>query len=501
MKLLSSQNRVLTVVAIAFCMIYLDITVLAVALPTIQKNFNTTSGLALWVVNIYMLMRAILVFASGQLSDIFTSYKAFMFGLVVFAFSSLGCGFSPTIEWLIAFRLLQGVGATFIFVPGMSLITSSSQEEKRGRSIAFVLSIGLASLAAGPLVGGIVIKIASWQWIFFLNAIAAVLAIILSLSLKIDSDKRHDKGKFDWFGFILTAIFTLCVNTAFEKSNTWHWASFNFISLIAVSIITLIVFVYIEQRKAHPIIDFKLFALPNFSAGCMIASLVQISVLLMVYLGIFFQNALGYSPFMAGCLLLPMAVTGVIFSNVGGQLVDKYGSKVPLVLGTGSIVLGFILTLIFFYTLSYYAMLPLLVLSGMGMFMISGPTRTAMLKQTPKNKYGMTNSILTGVRSIISVIGFAIVGAIIANVEFYQAKLRILSVAPALLNNQIHNLLGVLSNTEESKAILSQFNPSIQIAIKNIILNSYATGVFWSLVFVALLMLISFILSVFFIKK
>lgn len=501
MKIFSVHSTVISIVAIAFSMVYLDITVLSVGLPSIQKSFSSSGALVLWVVDSYMLMRAVLVFASGRLSDIFDPFKTFLLGLIIFSLASLTCGLAPSIYWLILFRALQGVGATFIFVPGMSLITSQVEESKRGRAIGFVLSIGLASMSVGPVLGGLIIAILSWQWIFYLNAIVALLAIILLSTVKNSSETHNESRYFDWAGFVLSVAFTLCINVAFEMSASWGWASTNFLLLIIIGILVAIAFIYVEKRQTHPIVDLKLFSLPNFSSSCLIASFVQISVLLVVYLGIFFQNALGYTPLVAGLMLLPMVLTGVIFSNVGGCLVDKYDVRFPLILGTGAIVLGFLLTLLLFKVLSYLIMLPLLILSGAGMFMISGPVRTAMLMQTPKNKHGMTNSILTGIRSIVSVIGFAVVGAIISNIEFYQAKSRLLVLIPDISTSQIQVLLNLLSKTNESKTMLVSFAPSLQPLIKNIILESYINGVFWGLFFVGLLMLTCFFLAVFAIKK
>lgn len=500
MKLTPTQTVLLIVVSLSFSMTYIDSTILAIALPTIQNTFNSNSELVLWVVNIYMLMRAILVFASGRLSDIFGHIRTFYIGLILFCLSSMGCALALNISWLIVCRSLQGVGATLIFVPGMSIITSGFPEGQIGKKIGFVLSIGLGSMAAGPLIGGLIVKFLSWQWIFYINTIVSIIALALALPVIGQQRKLTSTDQFDWAGFILSALFTLFATLAFENSNSWGWFSPKFITSILIAITTLIVFLFIQLKKKEPLVDLKLFVLPNFLPGCLIASFVQVAVLLMIFLGIFLQNALGYSPMIAGLLLLPMVGVGMIFSNVGGYLGDKFGEKFPLVLGTGSITLGFVITLFLYQNVSYYTLLPLFIFSGMGMFMISGPVRTAMLAKTPKNQHGMSNSILTGMRSIISVIGFAITSAIIINVEFFQAKTKLLLLIPSITTKQIHGILGILSHSTESKSLIEQYNPAIQSIIKEVVLTSYVNAFFWALVFVGLLIIISLFLAIFLIK-
>lgn len=495
------QFIILTVVALAFSLIYLDMTTLSVALPSIQKGLNTSTEYILWVVNIYMLIRAILVFASGRLSDMFGHAQNFTFGLIVYACSSLLCALATNITWLILFRFFQGIGAAFIFVPGMSLVTSNLPEQKIGRGIGLVVSVGLASMAAGPLLSGLIINYSSWRVLFIVNVIISFIALVL-LKTQIKPQKKTVRcGKFDSPGFVLSSIFTVCITVAFENSNSWGWVSWKFIIMALIAIAALILFFVFEKKQDEPIVDLKLFALPNFFVGCLIASFVQISMLTIIFIGVFLQNALGFSPLRSGFLLLPMVAGGIVFANVGGYLADHYGARFPLIMGTLLIFIGFFLTLCLFQNISYYSLLPLLVLTGIGMSMISGPVRTAMIYQTPKNKHGMTNSILTGIRSIISVIGFAIISAIIGNVEFVQAKLYLSNLLPSLTSSQVQSLEGLLSYTAKSHAILAQYDPNIQSQIKNIILQSYINGFFWSLVFIGVLIFISFILAVKYIKQ
>jgi EmrB/QacA subfamily drug resistance transporter len=491
----------LSAIILSFCLVYADSTVLSIALPTIQKTFNTTFEKVLWVINSYMLLRAVLVFAAGRISDMFTHIYVFLFGLVVLALSSLACALSMSVMMLIICRALQGIGATFVFVSGMSLITTRAAPDKKARMIGFVLSFSLASMAIAPIIGGLIVKYFSWQHIFFVNVFVSVVAILFSIPSVMEKDAIRYKGVFDWFGFILSVLFTVCFTVAFQNSNAWGGNSFEFIGCVVTGIITFLIFLFVESKKKSPLINLKLFSAPNFFVSCLVASFAQVGVMFVVFISIFLQSALGYSPMVASLLLLPMVGMGIFFSNIGGWLADKFGPRLPLILGTGSVSFGFVLSFFLFDPVSYFKLLPLLIFSGIGVFMINGPIRTAMLNETPADQHGMVNAILTGMRAIISVVGFSITSAIMVNVNYYQTKSQLLKIIPLISNEQIHVLMGLLSHTPQSQIMLNQFDGTLGMQIQSILQIAYRNGFFWGLVFVGILSVASFLLVLFRIRE
>lgn len=263
----------------------------------------------------------------------------------------------------------------------------------------------------------------------------------------------------------------------------------------------LVLFFWWELRQAAPLIDLRLFRLPNVLTGALIASFNHVGIVFIVFIAMFLQRALGYSPLMAGVLLLPMLGLGVVFSNLGGYLSDKFGVKLPLLLATGFLSLGCLLTLLWFSSMSYAMLLPLLVGSGIGTFMISVPVRNALLSQVEKLQYGMANALLTGVRSILSVIGFALSCTLMGKVEWHVVSSQLLDQLPHVTTAQIEVLLGLLAKTPQSQAVLSTFSSSQQAVIHQIVFNGYVTGFFWGIVFISILMLTNFLLTLFFIKQ
>ncbi|MEL0638674.1 MFS transporter [Marinomonas sp. TI.3.20] len=496
---MKKQTKILTAVSLAYIIIYIDISSISVVLPTLEKIFDTSQSTIIWVVNVYILARAALVFVSGKISDIFSHEKCFTFGLIVFCISSLLCGLSTSVYLLILFRVFQAIGATFLFTSGMSMITLAYPKEKRGKTIGFILSISLISMGLAPILGGLFVKYLSWRWIFYINIFIGFIIYLLlpkSNCLNIQNNKNL---KFDWIGFISISTFTILLNLSFLSHSSLGWTAWSPIILFIISCLSILYFIYIEKNSNNPIIDLNIFKLPNFIPGAIISVITQITTWLILFLTIFFQKELKYTPLQTGFSLIPLFLFGIVSSNFGGYLVDRYGFKIPLILGTGSSLFGVILFFLF-DNLTYLKMIPMLVFTGIGMFMINGPIRAAMLNQTTKDKYGMVNSTLNGLRSIGGAIGFSVLNTILFNAEFYHAKFNLEYLFTNIKSDKVHDLIGLLSNTPESLTILNQYPLNIRNDIFHIISSSYLYGFYWMIGTLSILMIINFMLSIFFIK-
>lgn len=498
MILNTTQTKHLLIgVALAFVIVYIDITILSVALPTIRSFFHTSSAHALWVVNIYALSRATLVFASGRISDVVSHIKTFVMGLLLFLVASLICAISPHINTLIAGRCLQGIGATFIFTAGMSAVTSTISKEKRGRIIGSLLSLSLLSMAIAPIVGGLIIRYLSWPWIFYINLfIGGVSLLLISPLYRLSAPTTH-KSRLDWWGFLFISVFVLASNIAFQNAIGWGFESPLFYILCIAAILALVTFIKIELTVKSPLVDLQLFLQPFFTAGCVIAALTQVSTWLILFLGLLLQYGLHYTAWEAGYLLTPLLAVGLLSANLGGWLVDHYGVKPPLVIGTGALLTGLICTLCLFQHLTYARLLPLLILGGLGIFMVNGPIRATLLNHSPKHQYGMVNATLTGLRGIMSAIGFAALSSVLSRVERNQINTQLKQIVPHLSSYSHQTLERLVSHTQTSQHLLDGFSTKTQNLIQHIILHAYLSGFFWMLVLLTILIFIAFLASVY----
>src|SRR3990167_1120689 len=269
-----NQTKLFLGLVIPIVLVYAGMSLLAVVLPTIQRDLNTTSSSVLWVVNAYILVRSTLTFASGRLSDMFSHQSVFFLGIVILTATSIACAVSPTISLLIAFRCLQAVGATFIFTSGMSLIADLYPKEKRGKAIAKVMSMALVGMMIAPVLGGVVVQYISWRGLFYMYALIGTLALFLQM--KRDETRNPIKGSFDWLGFLLLAVFTVLLDITLQNVGSWGWLSLRFLVLFGIGLLALILFLKIERSKKDPIIDLNIFSLLNFPVCSVIASLTQV---------------------------------------------------------------------------------------------------------------------------------------------------------------------------------------------------------------------------------
>jgi len=424
MHMSKSLDRCLLIaITISFCLTYADSTVLSIALPTIQHALASSLTTSLWIVNSYILARAVVTFAAGRVSDLFGHGKIFLYSLIVLAITSIFCALSANPFVLIIFRILQGISTTFIFISGLCILTTRSPDAKKARIISFVVGMAFASLAIAPVLGGILIKYSSWQTIFWANGFIAFLSLCLSYRKLTDETHIRTSHPFDWLGSLFSALFTIFWTIAFQNSSMWGWTSFTFMSCIVLGCLFFIMFCRAEAKHPHPIVNLSLFNRPGFLANCLIAGLTQVGIMFIVFVGLFLQITFHMSPEKTALFLLPMTITGIIFSSVGGWLADKYNARLPAILGTGTACVGFIVTgLLLLFHSSYNSLLPLLILSGMGLFMINGPIRIKLLHNAVISEHGMINAILNGSRAIITAIGFSITSSIITGMSHHRTN-------------------------------------------------------------------------------
>lgn len=496
-----AQRIALFTVSIVIAMAWLDMTILSVALPSIQKSFDATRNATQWIMTIYLLFSAVLAFGVGRLSDIFGHHRAFSLGTFLFILSSLLCGISFNIHLLIFARALQAIGGTFAVISGMSYLTTTFPIESRGRANGIAMSIASIAPIIAPFLGGVIIKLLNWHWIFFVNVLIGLLILIPLLKIFFDKGHPTQEKNIDYTGFIAIGTFTVVITLIFNYVGAWGWISEKTLFGLLIALTSLAFFIVFELKQTHPIIDLHLFKLTNYAPGCTVMFVSQFVNFFIIFFGVYIQNALGYTPFMTGILLLPIGILLTVFSSIGGSLADKYGARIPMNIGFLLITTGYIVTTIFINSLSYFALLPAFVGYGIGACLLGNPLRISMLKNTPKEKFGMSTAILSGVRQIGGVIGFAVIGTIITHTETTAIVARISKILPTLSLKNIKILQGILSNTPSSLKLLSQFSPEKQVQIKSLVLQSYIHSFHNALLFACIMLSLCFIVSILFIKR
>ena len=270
----------LIAVCTAIFMLLLDITVVNVALPDIQKSLHSSFSDLQWVVDAYALTLAAFLLTAGVVGDIFGRREVFAIGLAVFSLASLACGLSTTSLMLNLSRAVQGVGGAIMFATSLALIAAAFSGRERGTAFGIYGAVTGAAVAVGPLVGGAITSSIGWRWIFFLNVPIGVFAIVVTL-LKISESKDPANRRIDWIGFVSFSVSLFLLVFALVRGNDLGWGSTEIVTMLVGSVVLMGVFIAAERFGSDPMLDLSLFRRPamngiSIAVFCLSASIFSL---------------------------------------------------------------------------------------------------------------------------------------------------------------------------------------------------------------------------------
>ena len=318
-------NKWWTLVAVCLgtFMLLLDITIVNVALPDIQRALQSSFSDLQWVVDAYALTLAALLLTAGSLADMYGRRRLYLAGLAVFTGASVLCGFAASTLMLQLSRALQGAGGAIMFAVSLALLADAFRGRDRGIAFGAWGAVTGLAVAIGPLLGGVLTSGLSWRWIFFVNAPIGIAALIISV-MKVAESRAPQASRPDWTGFTLfTAALSSLVYGLIE-SNQRSFTDGLVLGCFAAAALLLVAFVTVERRSAHPMFDLNLFKLPAFSGGSVAAFGLSASIFAMIlYLVLYLQDILGYSPLAAGVRLMVLSGGILAASTLAGRLTSQ----------------------------------------------------------------------------------------------------------------------------------------------------------------------------------
>ncbi|MCP4181277.1 MAG: MFS transporter [bacterium] len=423
-KINMTPKKLWTLIAMtcSLSMILIDQTIVAVTLPKLQDTFAMSTDSVQWVVNAYILSLAVMVAAGGRFGDIFGRVKVFNIGAVIFAVSSVGCGFAVTGGMLISFRVLQGIGAALMQPASMAIVNNTFEFHERGRAIAIYAGVAMSFLAVGPVLGGFFTQFLTWRLAFFINIPIAVFAIALTTVVK-PVDKVIPGQKIDYYGLILLIFSVGIFIVGIQQANKWGLFAAKTITMIIAGLILFYFFVKYERKSKDPLINFSLFKNTGFLADTAILFCVQFAnIAQSIYIALYIQNVLGYSPFAAGLFLIISVVVLALIAQFGGRLFDLYGVKLPCSLGLGLLGFSFFYQAFVFNYQNIYLLIPSLITMGMGIGLIMGPSNTDALNRVSNNSKGQASGIVQTSRQIGGTLGIAVMACIVNGIYFVKVS-------------------------------------------------------------------------------
>ncbi|HKU55986.1 MAG TPA: MFS transporter [Gaiellaceae bacterium] len=404
--------RVLIVVCVAVFMLLLDITVVNVALPNIDKELNTSFTDLQWVVDAYALTLAATMLNAGSLGDMLGRKRIFLIAIALFTGASALCGAATSPLWLVLARGAQGIGGAGMFAVSLAIISQEFHGRERGTAFGiWGATVGMA-VAIGPLVGGALTTYVGWRWIFFVNIPIGVACVLAGLR-ELHETRDEERGRLDLPGLVTLTAGLFALVLGLLRGNDWGWSSGRVIGLFAAGAVLLVVFGLVELRQASPMFDLRLFRVPTFT-GAQITAFAMSSGMFaqFLYLAIYLESVLGHSAVWAGVRFLPLSLVSFVVAPIAGRLSARF--PVRVFLGGGLAVVGVALLLMHGITVhsGWTTLLAGFIVGGIGIGMVNAPLAATAVSVVEPRRAGMASGINNTFRQVGIATGIAALGAI-----------------------------------------------------------------------------------------
>lgn len=434
------QRRILAATSISYVVVILDISIVNVALERIATGLSTDIAGLQWVVNAYTLAFASLLLTGGALGDRWGARNVYLIGLLMFTFASAACGIAPNLTMLTLARTMQGLGAAMLVPCSLTLLNQAYPDPGgRAHAIGIWSGCGGAALAAGPLLGGILIDFLGWRSIFLVNVPIGLLGIWMTWRIAQNENPESARG-LDLPGQCAGIVALGALVAILIEGPTIGWSSMGVLIGLLISLAAWTTFLMIEARRSQPMLPLALFRNALFSGAAVVAMTTTLTFFGLIFvLSLYFQQARGYSPLSTGLAFLPLTafVTG---SNViSGRWAKAYGPRWPVIVGLGCSAIGFLGMLLPTPASPYWMEgLPMLAV-GVGGGLITPAVTGALMASVEKARAGVAAGVLNVARQTGAALGVAIFGAMISQLHPLEVGLR-----AALLMASILSIVAIL---------------------------------------------------------
>jgi EmrB/QacA subfamily drug resistance transporter len=458
---------------LASSMAFIDSTALNVALPALQTDLHTSGAELLWIVNAYLLMLSSMILVGGSLGDRLGRKRVFMTGIALFMLSSLSCGLAPNSLWLIGSRLVQGVGGALMVPGSLALIATAFDADRRGRAIGTWSSVTTLVTIAGPVLGGTLADAGLWRGVFLINLPLGSLALFILATRVRESRDEAISGSIDYPGAALAVVGLGGLTYGFISAPGLGYADPRVFGSLAVGGCALAAFAWVEARSSNPMMPFRLFRSPTFGG----ANLLTLFLYGALGAGLFFLSLdliqiQGYSQALAGLAFTPFAILLTLMSRWAGGLVDRYGPRLPLIVGPALAGVGFLLMGLTGLTRGpadyWRTFFPGVIGLGLGMGVTVAPLTTAVMGSAATHYAGTASGINNAVARCAGLLTVAILGAVAlfafsGGLETGAARLNL----PDAARQALHAEAGQLGAAQVPPAVGVELKPAVASVIRS----------------------------------
>jgi EmrB/QacA subfamily drug resistance transporter len=401
----------LVAVCVATFMLLLDITIVNVALPYIERDLHASFADLQWVIDAYALTLAALLLTAGSIADGLGRRRVFLIGLGVFTVASVLCGLAGSPLMLNLARGLQGIGGAFMFATSLALLATAYQGADRGTALGLWGATTGAAVAVGPLVGGVLVQGIGWEAIFFVNVPIGAAAIALTLA-RVAESRNPAHGGVDWAGTVAFSGALFLLVFGLIRGNAEDWGA-PILACLAGAVVLLVAFVVVERRSARPMFDLSLLRNPTFDGASIAAFVLSASMFAMfLYLTLYVQNILGYSALESGLRFMPTTLLSFLVAPASGKLAERLGVRWFLAGGLALVGLGLLLMSGVQPGDDWTALLAGMMVSGGGIGLVNPALATAAIGVVEPRRSGMASGINSTFRQVGVATGIAAWGAL-----------------------------------------------------------------------------------------
>jgi EmrB/QacA subfamily drug resistance transporter len=466
---------VLAATILGASMAYIDGTAINVALPALQEHLGATIVDVQWVIESYSLFLAALILVGGALGDRYGRRLIYGIGIVLFACSSILCGFAQDVGQLILFRSIQGVGGALLIPGSLAIITVFFDESERGKAIGTWSAFSAITTALGPVLGGWLIENVSWRWIFFIN-IPIALIVLSVLFLKVPESRGETANrKIDYWGAVLVTLGLGGIVYGFIESSNLGFGNPLVYGSLVLGAASLIGFIVVEGIVDAPMMPLKIYKSMTFS-GANLVTLLLYSALggSFFFMPFALIQVFGYTAAEAGAAFLPIIAALFFLSRWTGMLTDRYGAKILLIIGPLIAAVGYILTAVYGKEGNYFfTFFPGILVVGIGLGVSVAPLTTAVMNAVGVSLSGTASGVNNAVSRVASLLAIAVLGIIILHAfnSHLDASMDIHSVPEevrAAIDSERINLAAAQVPTIVGK--------EMKLALESMVRESYIKG-------------------------
>ncbi|MFD3806319.1 MFS transporter [Streptomyces sp. NPDC058619] len=410
------RTLVLAICCMSLLIVSLDNTVLNVALPSMRRDLDASVAGLQWSIDSYTLVLASLLMLAGSTADRIGRRKVFVAGLVLFTLGSLLCSLAPSLDWLIVFRMVQAVGGAMLNPVAMSIITNTFTEPAaRARAIGVWGAVAGLSMAAGPLIGGLMVDSVGWRSIFWLNLPIGLAALVLTLR-HIPESRAARPRRPDPVGQVLVMALLGSVTYGIIEAPAVGWSSPLIVGCAVVAVASLVGLLVYEPRREEPLVDLRFFRSAPFSGATVIAVSAFAGLSGFLFLNtLYLQDVRGLGALDAGLYMLPMAVLTFLFAPLSGRLVATRGPRLPLLVAGVTMATSGLLFAVFEAETSTPLLFAGYMLFGLGFGMVNAPVTNTAVSGMPRSQAGVAAAIASTSRQTGGTLGVAVVGSVLAS--------------------------------------------------------------------------------------